>query len=73
MEKQLLKCECDVSNSEINSKEFKKFTPKIFYQNFYDTLKFSNYKVLKCHNLAFNIKNMKSNMGNILSIIKRRF
>ena len=69
MEKQLLKCECDVSNSEINSKEFKKFTPKIFYQNFYDTLKFSNYKVLKCHNLAFNIKNMKSNIGNILSII----
>ena len=69
METQLLKCECDVSNSEIDSKEIKKFTPKSIYESFYETLKFSNYKVLKCHNLAFSIKSLTSNKGGIIAIV----
>ena len=69
METQLLKCECDTSNSEIDLKEVKKFTPKSIYESFYETLKFSNYKVLKCHNLAFALKSITSNKGGIMTIV----
>ena len=69
METQLLKCECDVSNSEIDSIEVKKFTIKSIYESFYDILKFSNYKVLKCYNLAFKVKNSISNKGSIITLV----
>ena len=65
----IIKCECDIRNSEINIKEIKKFTEKTLYESFYDTLKFSNYKVLKCYNLAFNINSMTMNKGGIVAII----
>ena len=69
IESQLLKCECDISNSEINIKEVKKFSEKTLYESFYDTLKFSNYKVLVCYNLAFHLKNILKNKGSIVTII----
>ena len=69
VETKLLKCECDVSNAEINTKQIKKFEKKDIYQSFYDTLKFSNYKVLKCYKLAFHINSITVNKGSILAII----
>ena len=69
IESQLLKCECDISNSEINTRETKKFTKKILYESFYDILKFSNYKVLICYKLAFDLKSIALNKGSIIVII----
>ena len=64
-----LKCECDISNSEIDIEDIDKFKPKILYQSFYDTLKFSNYKVLKCYKLAFSTKCFSKNKGSIITIV----
>ena len=64
-----LKCDCDISNSEINTREIDKFTPELFYSSFEDTLKFSNYKVLFCYKLPFRINSVTTNIGSIISII----
>ena len=55
-ESQYLKCECNTKNSEIITKDAKAFNPKSLYQSFYDVLKFSNYKVLKCTKLSLSLK-----------------
>ena len=68
METKYLKCECDINNSEINIKEIKKFKPTTLYLSYYDTLKYSNYKVLKCYKLAFSIKSVTKNKGSIIVI-----
>ena len=69
METQYLKCECDVNNSEINTITYEKFTKKTIYESFYNTLKFSNYKVLFCYKLAFHINSITINKGSIIAII----
>ena len=71
METQYLKCECDISNSQIDTDEesLQKFKPKIIYESFYEILKFSNYKVLKCAKLAFNLSNIMKNKGSIIAIV----
>ena len=69
LESQYLKCNCDTSNSKIDTKEVKKFTPKTFYESFYDILKYSNYKVLYCYKLAFHINSVTINKGSIIVII----
>ena len=69
-ESQYLKCECNMKNSEINANNAKAFNPKSLYQSFYDVLKFSNYKILKCTNLALSIKSFTlANKGSILSLV----
>ena len=68
-EEKLLKCKCDFNNSETKTKEIKKFNKKTLYQNFYYTLKFFNYKVLKCYKLAFRINSVTINKGSIIAII----
>ena len=69
MDSQYLKCDCDTSNSEINVKKIDKLTTKTIYESFYDTLKFSNYKVLFCYKLPFRINSVTTNKGSILAII----
>ena len=64
-----LKCECSISNETIDSKDYKKFEPKKFYNTFYDILKYSNYKVLRCYNLAFHIDSVTINYGSIIIIV----
>ena len=49
---QNMKCECNIKSSEINvenNQKEKEEGAKSIYSSFYDILKFSNYKVLKCH------------------------
>ena len=70
MESNYLKCECDIKNSEIDTNNAKSFNAKSIYQSFYNVLKFSNYKVLKCSKLALNINNFTlENKGSILALV----
>ena len=69
IESKYLKCKCDDSNSEINTKDSQKFNPEIIYKSFYDVLKFSNYKVLKCYKLVFLIDRITNNAGSIITIV----
>ena len=67
---QYLKCECDVVNEEkIEIKEPEKITAKSVIKSFYNVLKYSNYKVLKCSNLVFRGVTFYQNGGSILTII----
>ena len=69
METQDLKCECDIISSEINIENKPDIGTKSLYKSFYDVLKFSNYKILKCYKLAFRWINFKINLGFILVFI----
>ena len=70
LETKLLKCECDITNSEIETTVIKRNINKnTIYESFYDTLRFSNYKVLWCYKLAFHINSITINKGSIIAII----
>ena len=64
-EYKFLKCECKVIMDDIDVKNTKKLNKKII-KNFYDVLKNSNYKVMKCYKLVFNLSNFKKNIGSII-------
>ena len=68
-EEQYIKCECDISNSEIKTESTNKFSAKSIYESFFDILKYSNYKVLKCFNLVFKLNNLTKNKGSILTLV----
>ena len=68
-ETKLLKCKCSVNTEPIDYKNQKKFTPKQIYESFYDVLKYSNYKILKCYKLIIEKDLFSSNIGNILVLI----
>ena len=68
IESEYLKCECDIKNNEINTNNAESFNPKSIYKSFFDVLKYSNYKVLKCGKLLFTINSLTKNIGSILSI-----
>ena len=57
-----LECSCKVIES-ITTIDYKKFSMKKLHNTFYDTLKYSNYKVLKCYKLVFNKDIFKKNKG----------
>ena len=57
-----LECSCKVIES-ITTIYYKKFSMKKLPNTFYDTLKYSNYKVLKCYKLVFNKDIFKKNKG----------
>ena len=63
-----LKCECKVIVDDIDINDFDKFSEEI-YKNFYDILKNSNYKVMKCYKLVFNSKYLKKNIGSFIILI----
>ena len=72
IETQKLKCECSVSSTEMdieNKKDKKNEGAKSLYESFYDVLKYSNYKVLKCYNLVFRSENFGKNIGRIIVFI----
>ena len=63
-----LKCECKVIVDDIDINDFDKFSEEI-YKNFYDILKNSNYKVMKCYKLVFNSKYLKKNIGSFIILV----
>ena len=68
-ETQQLKYECNVKEKEIEPESEVKFEEKLIYQSFYDVLKYSNFKVLKCYKLVFSLKGEKNNWGSVMLII----
>ena len=68
METKNLKCECNIISSEIKVTKSEDFSSKSLYKSFYDVLKFSNYKVLKCFKLVFNINIFNTNIGNYIAL-----
>ena len=69
LETEYLKCECSVVPENIDIEEPDKFNGKMIYNSFYDVLKYSNVKVLKCYQLVFNFQILKKNYGSIMAII----
>ena len=67
LEKQYLKCECSADNKGILQND--KFDKKIIFTSFYEVLKYSNFRVLKCYKLVFNIYFISENYGSIIFII----
>ena len=64
-----LNCTCDALNDNTdNKKADDKFSGKKLYESFFDVLKFSNYKILKCYNLVLNKKAFLKNIGGIIII-----
>ena len=43
-----------------------KFNPKKIYESFFDVLKYSNYKVIKCYNLVFTKFLLTKSIGGIV-------
>ena len=66
---QYLKCECKVEDEDIDIKEPEKFSVKMVFTSFYEVLKYSNFKVLKCYKLVFNISSITKNIGSIIVVI----
>jgi len=66
---QYLKCECGVINEDMDTEKPEKFTGKVIFTSFYNVLKYSNFGVLKCYKLVFNLKILINNYGSIIIII----
>ena len=68
-ETELVSCNCKVNTEPIEPKKEDKFNPKIIYESFFDILKYSNYKVLKCYDLVLKYKTLFSNKGSIIVLV----
>ena len=69
VETEYLKCECGINNNDISTFDFNHIIGKNTYKSFYSTLKYSNYKVMRCYNLVFNFKIFLHNAGGILTLV----
>ena len=69
LESQNIKCKCEIIENDINVENKQEEEAKSIYKSFYDILKYSNYKVLKCFKLAFNVNIFSNDKGNILTFI----
>ena len=60
-----LKCHYSGTSNDIETTSISNnnFDEKIIFLSFYDIIKYSNYKVLKCYDLIFNAKKLKYNYG----------
>ena len=67
---QYINCTCNVNKEkkEVYIKE-EKFKPKKLYESFFEVLKYSNYKIMKCYKLIGNKRMITKNIGNILLLI----
>ena len=70
IESNLLKCECSIKNENIQTEIRKEdFEVNNIFTSFYEVIKYSNLKVLKCYKLVFSSKGQKKNIGSLLLII----
>ena len=66
----LISCSCKTTDEGIQPTEENKFNPKTLYKSFYDILKYSNYKVLKCFDLVFKKKTFTiNNKGSVMVLV----
>ena len=69
IESQYMNCSCSTNkNTNYDNNKKDKFSAKKIYESFYDVLKYSNYKIIKCSNILIDFKNIKSNKGSIIVI-----
>ena len=68
-----LKCKCNVENDNIDTDNIEKFSGKMIFSSFYEVLKYSNFKVVKCYKLVFNINVLTKNYGSLAVIINFSF
>ena len=68
LDSKYLKCECEVNDTDITL-NLKHITGENIGNSFYSTLKNSNWKVMICYNLVFNLEVFSHNSGSILSLI----
>ena len=61
-------CECQTKTDVNNNITETKFSPNILLDNFFSFDKYTNYKVLKCFNLAFNLNKLIKNIGSYIII-----
>ena len=61
-------CECDAKSKINTDTDDVGFSANILLKNFYSFNKYTNYKVLKCYNLVFNLKRLKKNIGSYFII-----
>ena len=61
-------CECQTKTEIKTDISETKFSPNLLIENFFSFDKYTNYKVLKCYNLAFNLKKLKKNIGSYIII-----
>ena len=67
---QYINCTCNVNhNEEKETVKVEKFKPKKLYESFFEVLKYSNYKILKCYKLIGNKRIITKNIENIMLII----
>ena len=69
IETEYLNCSCSTNENFINEdNHIDKFTAKKIYESFYDVLKYSNYKIMKCSSLIYNKNIIINNIGSIICI-----
>jgi hypothetical protein len=68
-ENHFLKCECNIISNDIDAEVPEQFIQAKIFESFYEVLKYSNYKVLKCYKLVFNLDILKKNLGSIIIMI----
>ena len=62
-----LNCTCTaVQTKEEGDKQ--KFNGKKLYESFYDILKYSNFRIMKCYKLIFSKNIFKNNIGNFITL-----
>ena len=64
-----LKCECDINTTGIDTLDLHHINGKNIYRSFLSTMKYSNYKVMRCYNLVFNLKIFLHNFGSIATLL----
>ena len=62
-------CECETKTEVNNDVSETSFSPNILIENFYLFQKYTNYKVLKCYDLAFNSEKLKKMQEVILLLL----
>ena len=68
-QKKFIKCECVTNTSGIEVLDLEHISGKNIGNSFLSTLQSTNWKVMRCYNLVFNLKIFVHNLGSILILI----
>ena len=68
-QKKYIKCECDTNTSGIEELDLEHLSAENIGNSFLTTLQATNWKVMRCYNLVFNLKIFVHNYGSILIFI----
>ena len=63
-----MKCECGKNRTSVTL-DLKHLSKSNILQSFLSTFKSTNYKVMRCYNLVFNLKIFLKNFGSIITLL----